>query len=219
MTTQRSFKRVVRARMDKTGERYAAARAALLAADGGGGSADTPFTISDEAIRRRTGQNWEAWLDLLDGSPVAGRPHGEIARWIHETQGIDGWSSQAVTVSYERARGGRAVGERPNGFEISVSKTIGVPIERLFDVVVDTASWPAWLADGRLRQRKALPSKSARFDWADGETRVNVAFLAKGEARSTINVTHERLPNADDAARMKTYWRARLADLQRHLEG
>jgi hypothetical protein len=33
MTRQKSFKRLVRARMEKTGERYAAARAALLAAD------------------------------------------------------------------------------------------------------------------------------------------------------------------------------------------
>src|SRR5262245_50762765 len=34
MTTQKSFKQVVRARMAKTGERYAAARRALLAAEG-----------------------------------------------------------------------------------------------------------------------------------------------------------------------------------------
>jgi hypothetical protein len=34
MTTQKAFKRVVRARMAKTGERYAAARRALLADTG-----------------------------------------------------------------------------------------------------------------------------------------------------------------------------------------
>lgn len=219
MTAQRSFKRIVRARMDKTGERYAAARAALLANDDRVTTAGAPFTMSDEAIQRRTGRGWEEWFDLLDSSPVAGRPHPEIARWVHETQGIDGWSSQAVTVSYERGRGGRAVGERPNGFEISVSKTVSVPVERLFDVVVDASSWPAWLTEGQLRERTTLPPKSARYDWADGATRVHCSFAVKSEGRSTLTVVHERLSDAAEAARMKTYWRDRLGDLQRHLEG
>jgi hypothetical protein len=218
MTAQRSFKRVVRARMAKTGERYAAARAALLANDDRVAAADAPFTMADEAIQRRTGRGWEAWFDLLDESPVAGQSHTAIARWVHETQDVDGWTSQAITVSYERGRGGRAVGQRPEGFEITVSKTVGVPVERLFEVVVDQRSWPAWLADGQLRERTTLPMKSARYDWGDGATRVNCFFGAKGEDRSTINVVHERLPDAAEAARMKTFWRARLADLQRHLE-
>src|SRR5918998_2110528 len=49
MTRQRSFKRLVRARMEKTGESYTAARALLLAAEK---KADGPrLETSDEAIR------------------------------------------------------------------------------------------------------------------------------------------------------------------------
>ena len=42
MTTDKAFKRVVRARMAKTGERYAAARRALLAGAAGGSPAEPP---------------------------------------------------------------------------------------------------------------------------------------------------------------------------------
>lgn len=93
MTTQSSFKRLVRARMEKTGERYTAARAQLLAAPEepavpGKGAASAsraePATVrlatSDAEIRRRTGRGWEEWFDLLDAWGAADRTHRETAR-------------------------------------------------------------------------------------------------------------------------------------------
>ena len=58
MTAQRSFKRLVRARMDKTGESYTAARAMLLAADEPKDTARPRLATSDAEIRRRTGRGW-----------------------------------------------------------------------------------------------------------------------------------------------------------------
>ncbi len=96
MTRQRSFKRVVRARMEKTGERYAAARAALLAAEEPK-STDVPaMTVSDEVIRRRTARGWEEWFDILDDSGAIAKPHPEIACWLQSEHAIDGWSAQSV---------------------------------------------------------------------------------------------------------------------------
>ena len=64
------------------------------------------LTMSDEAIRERTGRGWEEWFDLLDDWGAAERRTREIARWVVEEQGAStAGSSQAVTVSYERARG------------------------------------------------------------------------------------------------------------------
>jgi hypothetical protein len=88
-----------------------------------------------------------------------------------------------VTVTYERARGLRAVGEHPDGFAITASKP-----------------------------------RSARFDWGDGETRVNVGFTAKGEAKSAVALQHERLSGAEEAERMKAFWRERVAALKEVLE-
>ena len=89
MTRDRSFKRLVRARMDKTGESYTAARAMLLAAAEAVAPA-TPAThtdapvlaTSDAEIRRRTGRGWEEWFDLLDEWGADRMTHREVARRV-----------------------------------------------------------------------------------------------------------------------------------------
>jgi hypothetical protein len=219
MTRQRSFKRLVRARMEKTGERYAAARAALLAAEEPAATEAPALTVSDDVIRRRTGRGWEEWFDLLDESGAIAKPHPEIARWLGAEHGIDGWSAQSVTVSYERARGRRAVGEHADGFAITAQKTVAVPVERLFDAFVDASQRARWLPDVDLRERTATRPKSARYDWGDGETRVIVGFEPKGDEKSVVALEHARLPDAEEAERMKAFWRERVAALKEVLEG
>jgi hypothetical protein len=218
MTRQKSFKRLVRARMDKTGESYTAARAALLAADQAQSSQGPTLTMSDEAIHRRTGRGWEEWFDLLDNGGALQRSHKEIATWVTDEFGIDGWSGQAVTVSYERARNLRAVGEHADGFAITASKTVAVPVDRLFDAFVDESRRRRWLPDGKLRERTATRPKSARFDWGDGDTRVHVGFEDKGPSKSMVGLEHARLPDGAEAERMKAFWRERVAALKEQLE-
>jgi uncharacterized protein YndB with AHSA1/START domain len=221
MTRQKSFKRLVRQRMGKTGESYTSARAALLTAEEPKASKQRVLATSDEEIRRRTGRGWEEWFDLLDEWGAPERSHREIARWLAEQQDIDplAWNAQAVAYSYELARGLRVVGEHSDGFTITASKTIGVPVERLFDAFVDESLRSRWLSDDRLKERTANSPKSARFDWGEGETRVHVTFSAKGEDRSRAALQHIRLGDADEAERMKAFWRSELATLESRLAG
>jgi hypothetical protein len=215
MTRQKSFKRLVRARMEKTGESYTAARAMLLSAH----EADTAWlATSDEAIRERTGRGWEEWFDLLDEWGAADLSHRDIARRVAAELAIDllAWNAQAITMSYERTRGMRAAGERADGFAITAQQTVTVQVERLFDAFTDPALRAQWLPEDRLRERTATTPKSARFDWADGATRVNVTFMAKGE-RSTVAVEHSRLADAEEAERIKAFWRERLSTLKAQL--
>jgi uncharacterized protein YndB with AHSA1/START domain len=218
MTDQRSFKRLVRARMEKTGESYTAARAMLLAAEEPKATEGPTLSMSDEAIRRNTGRGWEEWFDLLDDWGAAERPRKEMVRWVSEGHGIKGWGASALTINYERARGLLAVGEGPDGFTITASKTVAVPVDRLYEAFVDESLRARWLPKGRLRERTASRPRSARFDWGDGETRVNVGFTAKGEAKSTVALQHERLADAEEAERMKAYWRDRVMALKDVLE-
>jgi hypothetical protein len=218
MTRQSSFKRLVRSRMEKTGESYTSARASLLAAAEPKAAEGPALTMSDEAIRRRTGRGWEEWFDLIDAWGGLERPHPEIARWLSDEHGIQGWDAQAVTVTYERARGLRAVGENAQGFTVTASKTVDVPVERLYEAFVDESLRRRWLPDGELHVRTATEGKSARFDWGDGETRVNVWFEPKGEAKSTAALQHERLPDGEEADRLKVYWRDRVATMKEVLE-
>jgi hypothetical protein len=198
MTRQKSFKRLVRARMEKTGESYTAARAMLLA----GQEPDSWLATSDERIRERTGRGWEEWFDRID--TWGELTHREIARRIAAELNIDplAWNAQAITMSYERTRGGRQPGQRDDGFAVTATKTLPVPVEQLFD---------AFLAQDELSERTSTRPKSARFDW--GDSRVNAVFVAKGEASSTVSVEHRRLAGPDEAERMKAFWRERLAQL------
>jgi hypothetical protein len=217
MTTQRSFKRLVRARMEKTGESYTAARARLLAGDE---PQRISLATSDETIRERTGRGWEEWFDLLDEWGAADKTHREIARWLAGQQGIHplAWNAQAIAGSYERSRRGRQVGQHEDGFTVTATKTVAVPVERLYDAFVDASLRAAWLPDGELRERTATKPRSARFDWGGDGTRVHVAFAAKGEAKSTAALSHERLRDGAEAERMKAFWRERVAGLKAVLE-
>ena len=221
MTRQKTFKRKVRARMQKTGESYTAARRRLIAAGERPEAEAAEFEppMSDDAIRERTGRGWDEWFTLLDAWQAASRPHPDVARWLRDEHGVDGWSAQSVTVGYERARGLRAPGQRPDGWSVTASKTVAVPVERLYAAFGDDGLRERWLPGAELHVRTASPPKSARYDWEDGSTRVIVGFYAKGDGKSQVALEHARLPDADTAEEMKSWWRERIGVLKDMLEG
>ena len=169
-------------------------------------------------MREKTGRGWEEWFDLLDEWGAADRGHKEIATWVAEEHGTGDWWAQSITVGYERDRRGREVGQMADGFSITASKTVAVPVEELYDAFVDESRRRSWLPDGELSERTATRPKGARYDWGDGATRVIVGFEAKGLEKSTLSLAHERLPDAEERDRMKDYWRESVAALKRELE-
>jgi hypothetical protein len=215
MTTQQSFKRRIRARMEKTGESYTAARAQLLPDPEPGYEP----RMSDEKVQAATGRVWRDWFDLLDEWGAVEREHKDIATWLNAEHGVPGWWAQTVTVEYERARGLRPLrGDRDGTHNVSASKTIGVPVERLFEAWSDPELRERWLGAVELRERTNRPPRTARYDWEDGSTRLIVGFEAVGDAKSRVALSHERLPDEDEAARLKAFWRERLAELKAQLE-
>ena len=218
MTERKSFKRRVRARMEKTGERYTAARRQVATRAAQPADAEPTGTVSGEAIVRATGKSWDDWFAALDAWDATERSHREIARHLREAHGVPGWWAQSVTVGYERARGMRAKHQQPTGFAVTVSKTVACDADRLFAAFVDDDERARWLTDATLTLRTAQPGRSARFDWEDGRTRVNVYFVAKGAAKTTVAVEHERLADSAEAERTKLAWRQRLASLKELLE-
>ncbi|HXI19243.1 MAG TPA: hypothetical protein VNM48_22985 [Chloroflexota bacterium] len=211
------------------------------AAPGSGGVVHNPG-MSDAAIRRGTGRGWDEWLAVLDAWGGTSRTHPEIATYLCEVQGVDGWWAQGVTVGYERARGMRAVGQLPDGYGTSASKTVAVPVERLYEAFVDPALRAHWLPDAPFTISSTTPDKAVNGAWADkgsggtgvprvgkpggatggegagvGASRVAVLFTAKGSQKSQVALQHRRLVDAEAAAAMKVYWRERLAALDRWL--
>ncbi|MGH3757919.1 DUF4287 domain-containing protein [Actinophytocola sp.] len=169
-------------------------------------------------LRRATGRDHDEWFALLDRWGAPGRPFRAIADWLQGEHGLSDWWAQKLIVEYEQARGLRPPGVRPGGtFTVGTSKTVGVPVERLYRAVVDPEERERWLPGVVLRERTSRPPRSARFDWADG-TRVSVTFEAKGDAKSQLAVEHERLADPETAQRTKAFWQERLAALKTVLD-
>jgi hypothetical protein len=169
--------------------------------------------VSDAAVQRATGKGWDEWFAILDAWDGTTRTHSEIARHVHEAYGVDGWWAQSVAVGYERARGMRALYERPDGFSANASKTFAVPVERLFAAIVEDEERSRWMSGIVLRRRTSQPNKSARFDILPGDLRLSAYFTAKGAGKSSVQLQQERLPDAAAVARWKTIWKGQLAHL------
>ncbi|HEX2295364.1 MAG TPA: DUF4287 domain-containing protein [Actinomycetota bacterium] len=173
-----------------------------------------------DGVLRGTGRTREEWFAVLDERGAAERGYRDSARWLVDEHGLSGWWAQKLVVEYEQARGVRAPGVRRDGtFEVTASKTVAAPVDRVYEAFVDGRRRRWWLTDGKMTLRTAQPGKSARFEWEDGSTRVNVGFTATGPSKTSVAVAHRRLPDATTAAAAKRRWKERLAALAAYVEG
>ena len=227
MTTDKDFKRLVRARMQKTGESYTAARSHFAARQSPAKPAKSATVAidyarlagrSDEIVKARTGCTWERWVKALDQVRAYEWTHRDIARYVSEKYRIEGWWAQSVTVGYERIKGLRAIGQRRSGaWEASKSRTFAAPLEAIFRAFHDSRRRSRWMTGADPTVRGATPGKSMRLTWPDGSS-VIILFAAKGATKSQVAIQHEKLPDQAAAVQMKAYWAERLEALGHMVE-
>lgn len=172
MTQQKKLKKAVRARSEKTGESYTAARRQVLLArakKAAKPSAPSPVravpepspaaaplapapratrgAVSDEAARKKTGHGLDHWFAVLDAFGAATKGHTAAAAHLYNDHGVPGWHAQGITVAYERARGLRDVNQACTGtFQVSVSKTVPASVAEVIDALKSAERRAAWLA-------------------------------------------------------------------------
>ncbi|MGD8328748.1 MAG: hypothetical protein PVJ49_04880 [Acidobacteriota bacterium] len=216
MPIDKDLKRLIRARMDKTGESYTAARAQILthSAPGNAPRAYAELAgMSDDAVRKATGRDWAGWVELLDHAAARGMAHREIATLLRDGHDVPKWWAQMVTVGYERIRGLREKGQRRDGtFEVNKSKTVPVPVERLYRAFAEKRRRSRWLPDSDATVSTSRRNQSVRFTWGDGLP-VEVRFTAKSPDKTQVTVEHRGLPDRAAAEASKAYWAERLAAL------
>jgi uncharacterized protein YndB with AHSA1/START domain len=223
MTTNKDFKRLVRARMAKTGESYTAARSHFNGT--GSPRAVVPSGlpavmdyeklsgISNATIKAKTGCDWKKWTDALDYVRAHEWTHTEIARYVREKFKISGWWSQSVTVGYERIKKLRAIGQRRGGdFEVSKSKTFNAPMTRLYAAFSNQRNRNKWLGPVDLKVGATIKGKSMRMIWPDGKP-VVAWFVTKGPRKNVVSIAHQKLPDKATAERVKAEWSSRLEKL------
>jgi uncharacterized protein YndB with AHSA1/START domain len=225
MPLDKDFKRLVRGRMQKTGESYTAARSTLLKKPSPRSPASTPASpdyaklagMSDTAIQAKTGCTWAGWVKVLDKVGAHSWPHREIAECVHTRFKIGDWWGQTVAVGYERIKGLREIGQQRSGaYEAGRSKTIAVPVEKIYRAFTDARVRNRWLPGVKLTIRKTVPNKSVRITW-DDDTSVEVWLIAKGDTKAAAQISHRKLTSKEDSARRKAYWGDRLDALAKLL--
>jgi hypothetical protein len=217
MPHEKDLKRLVRARMSKTGEAYTAARAQIL-------RKSTPpidhaelAGMADASVKEKTGRTWEQWVRTLDQHDAATMAHRDIAKLVSETYKVQDWWSQTVTVGYERIKGLRVRGQRRDGtYEASKSRTYNVAVDDLFDAWANASLRKRWLDEAGIKVRSATKPKAMRIAWSDG-TVVIVGFMPKGTAKSSVAVAHTKLASREAASALKQYWSDRFDRLSEAL--
>ena len=176
--------------------------------------------ITDKVVVEKTGKTMAEWYDVLDKKGAKKLdPHGiyELIRSIDGLTALGEWNQGLLSTSYQWDRGLRQRGEKKDGFEISVSKTVAVPIGELYQSFVNEELRGAWLSDS-IAITKATENKSARAVWSDHTTRLSVDFYPKGDAKSQIVIQHLKIADAETAGELKALWSSALDKLKSILE-
>ena len=174
--------------------------------------------MGDEAVKAKTGKTWKQWFTILDKAGGKKLSHQEIVKYLHDEHGVGPWWRQMVTVTYEQSRGLRKQHQRPDGFQISVSRTVNVSLARLYKAFSTEKTRHEWLPEDGLAVRTATTNKSIRGAWNEVKTSLEISFIPKGDDKSQVVVTHSKLPNARASATMKAFWGKALDRLRASLE-
>ncbi|WP_261624866.1 hypothetical protein [Nesterenkonia marinintestina] len=173
------------------------------------------------AVERATARPWAQWLSLLDEAGAARMGHAAIAELALEHMPEDlrnpGWWAQGVAIGYEQERGLRVPGQGSDGtFKTSVSRTVAEGPEeargawiRLMEQAPDhqgvAVAGEPWTSDTekRLYWRAKL----------DDGSKVSLSAEGKGEGRTLLTVTHEKLHGPEVIDGWKAHWKGVLGRL------
>ncbi len=162
----------------------------------------------------------EYWFLLLDKKGANKRKSSEIYALVKIIKGLEPlgeWNQGLLSTSYQWSRGIRERGQKENGFEISVSKTINVPLLVLYNSVVDNKLRRNWLKE-KIIIRKSTENKSARITWSDNITTLSIDFYEKNETKAQVVVQHLKIASLSAASELKEFWTSRLNHLKELLE-
>jgi len=180
-----------------------------------GGKTKIKNTMTDAAIKARTGKDWAGWFSALDKAGAAKLDHTGIAKLAREDMGAGDWYGQMVAVSYERARGLRAMNQKCDGeFSVSVTRVMDAPLSRLYTAA--TATPQSWFPKRVIEETSRTKDKYWRGKWKSGK--LEIGFYAKGPGRAQIALQANKLPNAEAVETERAVWKKAIDKLQKIVE-
>ena len=194
-----------------------------------------PGGMSDEAVARATGRDWNEWLRFLDDLGAHELNHKEIVALIAGPgQLSNGWWQQSIAVGYEQARGLRVVGQTSaGGFQIGVQRTLSVPVDMAWDLLTEGPGRAIWLGTvDNLEFQKGERYRTSEGVWGEirsvaAAQRVRLTwhspmlaspstlqvYIAPSGEKSSVRFHQERLSSLDERESMRQHWREVLERL------
>ncbi len=160
--------------------------------------------ISDDAVLKATGRSWREWLDLLGGADMAQSSHEEIAVFLRE---VPSWWQQSIATAFERSIGRASENEAGDGFQVSVSRTLDLPAETVFQAWIDGELRAKWLRHGDFEPSTVRAPDTIRGKWTPDGSRIDVTVSDAGEGRCELTVGHRKLAGDAAVERMREFWK------------
>jgi len=174
-------------------------------------------SMSDAAVKAKTGKDWAGWFGALDKAGAAKLDHRAITDILSEKHGIPGWWCQMVTVEYERARGLRVRHQTTSGFSVAISKTIATSLADLYEATANAAKRKQWFPMGAFELSRQTKDKYFRGSW-NKNARLEIGFYAKGAGKAQIAVQVNKLAKKADVELERAAWKKALGKLQELVE-
>ena len=173
--------------------------------------------LNAQGIQAKTGKTYPDWFALLDAAGAQKMAYKEIFAILQSRHRLGRWWAQKLTIIYELERGLRQKHETQSGYQISVSRTLPFPANKLFKMWHDKRLRSKWLIDDALTIRTATANNTLRGSWQNGKSRVVVCFYARGQSKCQVVVEHTKLGGSVEASRMRKYWAEALICLKNAL--
>jgi hypothetical protein len=172
--------------------------------------------MTDAVIKAKTGKGWDYWFPALDKAGAAKLDHHTIAALLENKFKTGPWWGQMIAVSYERARGIRAMNQNCSGdFSVSVSKVMPAELPVLFETA--TGEPAKWFPKGSFAESSKTNDKYYRGAWGRSGARLEINFYAKGPGKAQIVVQVNKLAGNDAVEKERAAWKKALTKLEMSL--
>jgi hypothetical protein len=169
--------------------------------------------MTDAGIKAKTGKGWDYWFPALDKAGAAKRDHHAIAALLKKKFKTGPWWGQMIAVSYERARGIRAMNQNCSGdYSVSVSKVMPAALPALFETA--TADPGKWFPKGSFAASSRTKDNYYRGAWGRDGARLEINFYAKGPGKAQIVVQVNKLAGNEAVEKECAAWKKAVAKLE-----
>jgi hypothetical protein len=182
------------------------------------GQAPVKPIMTEAGITAKTGKGWDHWFKALDKAGAAKLDHKGIVAVLNQKMKVGPWWGQMIAVSYERARGIRAVNQKRGGeFSVSVTKVMPVGLSELFAVATKQETRKKWFPPGRFEETSITKNKYWRGTWKkDGH--LEIGFYANGPGKAQIAVQSNKLSGSAAVETERAAWKKAFEKLQAVLQ-